>query len=79
MKSAMLAEVIECPFEAGRWLVIRRAAGSATVEISCPSKDAAESERRRLQREYDLGTTEPLKPGEQRQIPLGFYTDDDAA
>ena len=76
------AVVIEHEFEPGRWLACRRADnGWTTVEIDCPTREAAEAECRRLQRGYDYATAnvKPTVPGEMRQIPLGFYTDEDAA
>jgi len=76
----MLARVIENELEPGRWLVCRvMPNGWSTVVVDCPSAEAAETERRRLQRLYDAGDSKPLLPGEMRQIPLGFYTDEDAA
>lgn len=76
----LVAIVIPDEFQPGRWLVCRRAHGGwATAVSSHLTESSADSERKTLQRQYDLGQHEPLPEGALRQIPLGFYTDEDAA
>lgn len=81
MNGPWVAVVVECPFEAGRWLMCRRNKhGWETVESDHPTQESAELARRKRQAEFDFQNARPpVDSSEPRQLVLGFYTDEDAA
>lgn len=68
----MHAEIVPTPD--GRFEVVRVAEGRWTVEVDCPTRKSAESERSRLQAYYDA-VCKPIVI--ERRLVHGFYTDAD--